>query len=415
MSVRVHVKNYQSIEDAELVIDKFTVITGQNNSGKSATIRAIQGVFSNPGGDSFVRHGATNLSVQISFADGHTVKWEKGAKVKPTYTIDGNTIHPGRGVPSEVTELGIKPIQVGQSPVWPQLAPQFTGQVFLLDLPGSNIAEAVADVDRVAQLTQALRFAETDKRSASSELSVRRSDLTQLNQDLTLYQNLPSVQTQIAEVEALAMELQTQARQLETARLLQQRLAQHQNEISWYLGVRDVVVPATTQFQDAVKYQDKIKQVESLKAKLTSTKQIVSALSGVSSITVPTNPQDAIVLRDQIQGLVAIQRRYRSAHQAVQAAARAQEAVLSNNLDKNQPDIDKGQSIAKALVALRDFQTKITHCNADITKYTDEIKHKSQEALRLEAEISALLEEIGGCPVCGSAFSGSHVTHSGEA
>ena len=57
MPVRIHVKNFQSIADANLVVDRFTVITGANNSGKTALIRAVQGVFANSSGDAYVRHG----------------------------------------------------------------------------------------------------------------------------------------------------------------------------------------------------------------------------------------------------------------------------------------------------------------------------------------------------------------------
>ena len=170
MPVRIRARNFQSIEDAEIVVDRFTVVTGPNNSGKTALQRAVQGVFTNPSGDAFVRHGAERLIVDIDFGNDETVRWEKGPKVKPTYTVKGKVINPGRQVPTEVLALGIQPIQAGAIAVWPQVAPQFTGQMFLLDLPGSAIAEAVADVERVGQLTQALRLADSDKRSASSEL-----------------------------------------------------------------------------------------------------------------------------------------------------------------------------------------------------------------------------------------------------
>ena len=135
MAVRIRVRNFQSIEDAEVEVSGLTVVTGQNNSGKTALMRAVRGVFENSGGDAFVRHGTDALAVHLDFGDAD-VTWTKGPKVKPTYIVGGKTINPGRSVPDEVTSLGVAPVQAGSGEAWPQIAPQFTGQVFLLDLPG---------------------------------------------------------------------------------------------------------------------------------------------------------------------------------------------------------------------------------------------------------------------------------------
>lgn len=175
MTIKIRIKNFQSLEDTGLDVDGFTVVTGQNNSGKTALMRAVKGLFENTGGDSFVRHGSNGLNVNITFQDAQ-VTWSKGPKQKPAYLIGGKHIHPGRSVPDEVRQLGVVPIKAGNTEVWPQIASQFDGQLFLLNQPGSAIAEAVADVARVSQLTAALAFAESDKRAASSTLSIRRQD-----------------------------------------------------------------------------------------------------------------------------------------------------------------------------------------------------------------------------------------------
>ena len=97
MATTVHVRDFQSIQDAIIIIDGFTVVTGPNNSGKSALQRAIRGVFTNPPAGSLVRHGAKYLSVTITFSDGQTVCWEKGSKVN-RYIVNGKLIdNVGRG------------------------------------------------------------------------------------------------------------------------------------------------------------------------------------------------------------------------------------------------------------------------------------------------------------------------------
>ena len=46
--MKVHIQNYQSLKDVEFEVKGLTVITGQNNTGKSACARALCGVFSIP-------------------------------------------------------------------------------------------------------------------------------------------------------------------------------------------------------------------------------------------------------------------------------------------------------------------------------------------------------------------------------
>ena len=48
MAVTARVQNFQSVEDATIVIDGLTVITGTNNSGKTAVMRAIRGCSPTP-------------------------------------------------------------------------------------------------------------------------------------------------------------------------------------------------------------------------------------------------------------------------------------------------------------------------------------------------------------------------------
>ena len=130
---KVRVKDFQSIADASITVDGFTVITGPNNSGKSALMRAIRGAFQNTRGSGFVRHKKAKTSVEVEFSDGNKLEWSKGTakSAKPTYVINnGSPIHPGQAVPDEVRDLGIKPIMAGGRDIWPQFAPQFTGQIF---------------------------------------------------------------------------------------------------------------------------------------------------------------------------------------------------------------------------------------------------------------------------------------------
>jgi energy-coupling factor transporter ATP-binding protein EcfA2 len=167
MAVTVRVKNFQSIKDAELKISGLTVITGPNNSGKTAFLRAIRGLFTNAPSGPLVRQGEQNLSVYMMFDDGNSVFWEKG-KVNQ-YTVNGKTLSSvGRGVPPEVEALGVREISAGSEKIWPQVARQFDGTLFLVDRPGATMAEALSDVERVeaGDLVQHKGYIENHRTSA---------------------------------------------------------------------------------------------------------------------------------------------------------------------------------------------------------------------------------------------------------
>lgn len=177
MPIKVRVRNFQSVEDASIEIDGLTVVTGTNNAGKSAFFRAIRGAFTNSRGHDFVRYGKGHCTVDLTFDDGRTLTWQKGKNVN-TYVVNGGKPFEkvGHGVPPEARVFGIEPVVAGKQELWPQIAPQITGVSFLLHETGSVIAEAVADVKRVNQLSRALSSCEKDRRAARSALKIRKSD-----------------------------------------------------------------------------------------------------------------------------------------------------------------------------------------------------------------------------------------------
>ena len=204
--IKVRVRNFQSIEDEEVVIDGLTVVTGPNNSGKTAFMRAVRGVFTNASPGPLIRHGAAYLSVAITFDDGAEVLWEKGwekpgrkGKTVNRYVVNGVSIaNVGRGVPPEVAALGVGEIKAASDRIWPQIARQFEGTLFLVNRPGSAVAEALSDVERVGKLTEALRLSEKDRRSSSSELKIRHSDLALAKDYVAKFEGLSELSSKVA-------------------------------------------------------------------------------------------------------------------------------------------------------------------------------------------------------------------------
>ncbi|KKL16634.1 hypothetical protein LCGC14_2493640, partial [marine sediment metagenome] len=54
---RIHIKNFQSVEDATLELGNLTCLVGAGDCGKSAFLRAIRAVCLNDAVDEDIRHG----------------------------------------------------------------------------------------------------------------------------------------------------------------------------------------------------------------------------------------------------------------------------------------------------------------------------------------------------------------------
>jgi len=353
---KVRVQNFQSIADASIDVDGFTVITGPNNSGKSALMRALRGAFQNTRGTSFVRHKKPKATVKVEFSDGNKLEWSKGTakKAKPTYIVnDGSPIHPGQQVPDEVRDLGIKPIQAGGRDIWPQFAPQFTGQIFLLDQPGSVLAEAVADVDRVSQLNQALKMSESDRRTAGSTLKVRMSDRQTLTTELARFDGLDDLDVEVQGIEQGIQKAAVVEKAVIGLSDLRDRMVEATEGVEALQGIEDVEVPAEDALDALETILDEADELRGLQTRYEDTTRRVESLAGVEGIEVDIDFKPVSRLLEALGVLQDLKTRYKAAAKRV---------------------ADQESKLALEQVSLESTEKAVTE----------------------------ILGELGECPVCGS-------------
>jgi hypothetical protein len=365
-------------------------------------MRAIRGVFTNAPPGSFVRHGAAHLTVDIDFGDGNTVTWEKGWK-KPgrkggtvnRYVVNGHEMSDvGRGVPAEVEALGINLIQAGTERLWPQVADQFRGVLFLVDSPGSVVAEAVADVDRVGKLAAALKLSEKDGRTATSTLRIRRKDVETFTEELEDFRGLETV---TGKAETLDENLSLAERTLTkvtTLRDVSLRLGGARREVQRFQGVSTLSVPDGTGAQDA---GDEWKDARALRARRVVALREVRFLEGIGDVPVPSREtaQEAPRLRDQIRNHRQLQRRLESGRTLVASLEGVEGVALVN------PDLRGRLPKTKDAVG---FFRGLRDRHAAATKAVSTLEQGLEKATRevelLKAQADDLLSELGVCPTC---------------
>jgi exonuclease SbcC len=357
MSVRVRIQNFQSIEDASIEVDGFTVVTGPNNSGKSALMRAIRGVFTNAPAGALVRHGTSHLTVDLAFDDG-VVRWEKGKNLN-RYTVNGKVLdNVGRGVPSEVADMGLQEVKAASDRLWPQIAEQFGGVLFLVDRPGSVVAEALSDVERVGKLSDALRLSESDRRSTTAELKIRRKDALELVEEEAAFEGLDEVAVAIGALAEAEKELVFVEMEVQEFSRLRERLEASHSVVSSLEGFDPEALPN------------------------------VSAASEVQQLQVELREARALV--DQLaasRGAVA---------QAEAAVAASEKHPLSRS--------HKVEKVARGMKQVRDLQARLAKASKETEALAVTHKNMEQQLVDAEEEVHALLGDRGICPTCDAVF-----------
>ena len=413
MAIKVRVRNFQSIADASIVIDGLTVVTGTNNAGKSAFFRAIRGAFTNARGSDFVRYGAKHCIVDIGFEDGRKLTWKKGGDGTNDYVIDGKKFPKvGAGVPPEVREFGVAPVPVGNTELWPQIAQQVTGVSFLLHETGSVIAEAVADVGRVNQLSRALKGCESDRRGAKGKLKVRRKDLTTYKERREAVAGLDEVVDQLRAIEKRHAKAQKVAKATGNLVKLGERHGKAREAVGVLEGLDEVAknLPAPERLTEAQEVSEELAAAVGLQGRRKSAAGAVGALEGLEGVTEHL-PSDARMnyadqFRKAIGITVELTMKWEEAHRDLENARGAQGVLAAVDLDE--ASLVRAGKFKKALGNATGLRDRYVERRDAVTTLAQGIRDQEAELAALDEKLTTVLGTYEECPTCGGGLDHVH-------
>ena len=105
MSTNIKIKNFQSISNADIDVDGFTILVGESSQGKSACLRAVNAACNNKFRQNYLKHGTDSLEITVGYEDGGHFTSTKTGKGSPSYELNGTPYEKlNRTVPPEIEE-----------------------------------------------------------------------------------------------------------------------------------------------------------------------------------------------------------------------------------------------------------------------------------------------------------------------
>jgi DNA repair ATPase RecN len=368
--MQVKIENYQSIKHAEFEVKGLTVITGANNTGKSACARAIAGVFSNARGYSHVRKGEKSSKVSISFDDGSEVIWEKGKAIN-RYEINGRELEKvGSKTPDELEDLKVVSVDVDGKTVWPQIAKQFE-QIFLLDMPPSVLSSALSEVKTIETLEKASSLSRSETRSINNRIKVKHEDLVSERDRLPSFHELSNVEETINHINNLEVSIKTLDEKVQKLNNIKNKREILMLQTPFISTLNTIQYPQVNP-HDFMGIKD-LEQIRKQKNKLLIMEGVVDVglnsfpiLPKIREVKDPTPLQRVLNKRNQL-------------HQTIKSIS-----ALNFNLPEVNPQVEKDLEVATERFGLSLSILKV-----------------EQEVERLTEELEAIKCEIGDtCPLC---------------
>ncbi len=214
MITRIEIDNFMAHDRLVLELGPgMTVITGPNNTGKSAIVEALRCVAENPPAAQFIRHGSkeARVSVTLQDPDGEwRIVWIR-VKGHARYKL----FHPGAQEPEIYAKFGTTPPEDILRRLRLNVVGEERGKVldvhlgnqrqpvFLLDAPGSTVAQFFAASTESAHLLAMQDLLKT--RTAAAEKDRKAAEQNQRSLELGLQRlaPLPGVELRILEAQDL--------------------------------------------------------------------------------------------------------------------------------------------------------------------------------------------------------------------
>ncbi len=401
--IEVEIWNFQSIEHDVVKIDGFTAIVGQSNIGKSAIVRAVKAALTGAPIDPYVRHGKLCLrlvkgtktckcacKVHIR-TEGLDLLWEKGDAVN-RYTFNGKEYTAvNRGMPDFLKEQ-FDYVKLGRDDsVLLQVSDQFR-PLFLVDQPGSVVADVLSDVARLDHINVAIGMADKDRRAASATRKVREKDVGDLKLKLLTYEGLDAFAGQVQGVEAYHEKLQKLAEHLDKVQRFADQVLGSARQVKALEGVKNIVAPDVEPLRERSTAYTAIVALHEALVEREASAEFMRPVQNIEAPDIDAIQKLHAAYR-QLEGWVAKLRLLKEVRDRWQQAEKApipETGALTTTLQEHEKVVGLRTKYESALASIKTLETDIAAAEAE------------------EKQIKAELDALGVCPTCERPIGAGH-------
>jgi tetratricopeptide (TPR) repeat protein len=389
-----------------------TVILGPTDQGKSAIIRALKWVLYNePRGTDFITVGCKYCRVTLEMSNGTVIIRERdGNKNRYILRKDGQEqIFEGfgNGVPFEITRAhGIPKIHIDRdSTSAVNLAEQLEAP-FLISESGSTRAKALGQLIGVHIIDAAQRNTIRDLMDAEQRKKLINEEISDINEELKNYQDLPALESRSAALKVLLNEIKQKRALLVRFTEIRQRLVPTTQGIEEACNILDKttnVGKAETIYHKIVNNSDRISLLKVLNKKICETDNQISHMKGMLRNT------EGIFAAEKIsQELEEIKEKVRKYDQILkkmilidqQMKDQSRQLGSFEHVRDTENQIENISEKNMKLVSLGNIRKNLNDVDSSIKKGEMYLKQIIQSLDSMTRQYAYLLKKLSRCPTC---------------
>jgi tetratricopeptide (TPR) repeat protein len=389
-----------------------TVILGPTDQGKSAIIRALKWVLYNePRGTDFITVGCKYCRVTLEMSNGTVIIRERdGNKNRYILRKDGQEqIFEGfgNGVPFEITRAhGIPKIHIDRdSTSAVNLAEQLEAP-FLISESGSTRAKALGQLIGVHIIDAAQRNTIRDLMDAEQRKKLINKEISDINEELKNYQDLPALESRSAALKVLLNEIKQKRALLVRFTEIRQRLVPTTQGIEEACNILDKttnVGKAETIYHKIVNNSDRISLLKVLNRRIYETDNQISHMKGMLRNT------EGIFAAEKIsQELEEIKEKVRKYDQILkkmilidqQMKDQSRQLGSFEHVRDTENQIENISEKNMKLVSLGNIRKNLNDVDSSIKKGEMYLKQIIQSLDSMTRQYAYLLKKLSRCPTC---------------
>ena len=371
-----------------------TLLTGENNCGKSAIAVALEAVSGHTLGNYMLRHGEKNAKVVIELEneDGpHTIEWHRN-KESQGWSVDDldddrfepDNLHDILRLPQIESETGTHKYQL-------HIASQ-KDPIFLLDKPGSRAAEFFAGSGDSVHLLSMRQLHKKKAREKTTEATLLKKQINAQKSELQKLEPLSDIRKSVASAKKRDAELKNlQERREQLAKLLkslERNLCESLQKGMHAKQFQPLMPPPALEETSALS-----KSIQDLGSTGIILQRLNRKTSGLNPLPDPPEQTDASPLQTRLRNL--------QQQQAVLTGTQARHRKLTTLAEP--PGLTDTDKLSDTLASMKADRTKLKQASTAHDTAVREEEDAREHFKQLESEGAI-------CDQCGAPLTYEHLT-----